>query len=194
MISGSTSTAVAGWRRSQPPAPSSAQRLQSTGQAESTAARDSPARPRFRTDAGRVVFGGGGITPDVVVGDTAAAVADLAFQRALGSQLPLFRDALTSYALSLKASHAVPTPEVAVTPAMRDELWRQLQAHHVALPRTTYDAATPAVNRLLAREIVRYVFGADGEFRERVKTDTVIHAAERLASHARSPRDLVLQH
>jgi len=162
--------------------------------ADSSAARDSTARPRFRTDAGRVVYGGGGITPDVVVVDSSRAVASLAFQRALGSQLPLFRDALTSYVLSLKATHAIATSDVVVTPAMRDELWRQLQTHHVTLPRTTYDAATPAVNRLVAREIARYVLGADGEFRERVKTDTVVHAAEQLAARAKSPRDLVVQH
>src|ERR1700737_504981 len=35
MMSGSTSTAVAGWRRSQPPAPSSAQRLQSVSRTRS---------------------------------------------------------------------------------------------------------------------------------------------------------------
>src|SRR2546421_10930828 len=35
MISGSISTAVAGWRRSQPPAPSSAQRLQSVSRIRS---------------------------------------------------------------------------------------------------------------------------------------------------------------
>ncbi len=150
------------------------------------------ARPLFRTDGGRVVYGGGGIRPDVVVGDTAAVAAELAFQRALGNQLPPFRDALTSYALSLKAAHAVSTPDVVVTPAMREELWQRVQAHHVALDRHAYDAAAPVVTRVLTREIVRYVFGTEGEFRAMVKTDSVIHVAEELAARATSPRDLVL--
>ena len=69
------------------------------------AADSASAKPIFHTDAGRVVFGGGGITPDVVIRDSLADALDVDFQRALGTQFPIFRDALTEYALSLKAAH-----------------------------------------------------------------------------------------
>src|SRR5262249_26029890 len=59
-------------------------------------------RERFKTDSGRTVYGGGGITPDVVAGDTAALPADAALLAALGKKTPQFRDAITDYAMSLK--------------------------------------------------------------------------------------------
>ena len=63
------------------------------------------AHPVYHTDAHRVVLGGGGITPDVMVSDTGRRVADAALQQALGSQVSVFRDALTAVALAHKASH-----------------------------------------------------------------------------------------
>lgn len=41
-------------------------------------------KPRYRTDAGRTVFGGGGITPDIVVGDTVLPIPVQALARAMG--------------------------------------------------------------------------------------------------------------
>ena len=87
---------------------------------------------RYKTDAGRTVLGGGGITPDVILPPRRSRASDTAFQRALGTQVPKFRDALTDYALSLKASHAVTSPDFVVTPAMRAELLRRMRGarHH----------------------------------------------------------------
>ena len=58
-----------------------------------------PPRPKYHTDAGRTVLGGGGITPDVTIGDTTAPAENLALMRALGTNVSLFHDALTAYAL-----------------------------------------------------------------------------------------------
>src|SRR4029077_10984687 len=43
-------------------------------------------RPRFKTDAGRTVLGGGGITPDVVLPQPAIPAADSALARALSKK------------------------------------------------------------------------------------------------------------
>ena len=48
----------------------------------------------------------------------ADAAADRALQSALGEKVPQFRDVLVDYALSLKVSHGVTSPEFAVTAAM----------------------------------------------------------------------------
>jgi carboxyl-terminal processing protease len=142
-------------------------------------------RAKFKTDAGRTVFGGGGITPDVIVGDSLAPTEALALQQDLGKHLPQFRDALTDYALSLRGSHAVTSRDFTVTPAMRDELYRRLTQRGVAIPRTTYDAHAAVVDRLLASEIARYVFGTDAEFLRSAHDDPVI--AEALALLQGSP-------
>ena len=157
---------------------------------DEAAPTDSTKRETFRTDGGRTVYGGGGITPDVQAGDTAAPPAEMAFLRALGRQVGAFRDALTSYALSLKGKGALPSPDFAVTPEMRDALWRAMLQRGVAMDRGTYDAAAALVNRQLSYEITRYNFDSEAEFRRRAGDDAVIQLALRLASGAASQRDL----
>jgi carboxyl-terminal processing protease len=163
-----------------------------TGDGDTASRADTTATPHgFHTDGGRVVYGGGGITPDLVVSDSASPAGDAALQRALGTQWPLFRDALTGYALSLKASHAAGA-DGAPTPAMRDALWQQMHQRGIRLDRGTYDRLAPAVDRWMTIEIERYVFGPEAAFRTRLKADPVIQAAVDAAVRAPSARDLVM--
>jgi carboxyl-terminal processing protease len=147
------------------------------------------ARPVFRTDAGRKVFGGGGITPDVVVNASPVTEAEVAMARALGASAPKFRDALTDYGLSLKAAGTITSPDFVVTPAMLDELWRRLERRGVDIDRAVYDRASASVSRALEREIARYVFSPDVEFLRRAREDEVIRAATEIIMGARDPRD-----
>jgi carboxyl-terminal processing protease len=147
-------------------------------------------RKKFKTDAGRTVYGGGGITPDVQSGDTLVPPAELGFLRALGRQVGAFRDALTDYALSVKATRAVTSPDFVVTPEMRDELWRRMAARGIAMDRGAFEAAGQLVTRQLTYEIARYVFGQDVEFRRRAADDPVINSAIGLARGARTQREL----
>ena len=142
-------------------------------------------RERFKTSGGRTVYGGGAITPDVIVRDTLTPAAALALQQTLGDQLPKFRDALTDYALSLKGSGAVTSAEFLVTPEMRAELYRRLAQRGVAIPAAAFEPHTAIVDRLLANEISRYVFGLDAEFLRSSRDDRVV--AEALALLAGEP-------
>jgi len=149
---------------------------------------DSTPRPRFRTPAGRTVFGGGGITPDVIVPDLTADSAARAFERALGTGIPKFRDALAAYALELKAARGVTDPAFAVTPAMRGELYRRMQQRGVKVDLAVYDRAAPLVSRLLGYEVARYLFGRQGEFMRRVQDDMAIRTAVSLLAGAPTQR------
>jgi carboxyl-terminal processing protease len=153
-------------------------------------AADSAERETFRTDSGRTVYGGGGITPDVQAGDTAVPPAEVAFLRALGRQVGAFRDAVTNYAISVKTSGSVVTPEFAVTPEMREGLWQRLVARGVVMDRGVFEAAAPLLNRQLAYEITRFTFDAEAEFRRRAADDSAIQLALRLASGAATQREL----
>lgn len=148
-------------------------------------------KERFRTDAGRVVYGGGGITPDVLAGDSVAPAAETEFLRALGAQTSRFRDAVTDYALSLKATHAITTPDFVIVPAMREEIWNRMRARGIDIPRSLYDDAQSLVERQLAYEIARYVFGPDAEFRRRASQDQILQKALQLARGARTEQDLL---
>jgi carboxyl-terminal processing protease len=151
---------------------------------------DSATRETFRTDSGRTVYGGGGITPDVQAGDTAVPPAEVAFLRALGRQVGAFRDAVTNYAIFVKTSGSIATPDFAVTPEMRDGLWQRLLARDVVMDRGIFEAAAPLLNRQLAYEITRFTFGTEAEFRRRAADDAAIQLALRLADGATTQPDL----
>ena len=148
-------------------------------------------REKFRTDGGRTVYGGGGITPDVIAGDSTTPPAEGNFLRALGAHTGRFRDAVTDYALYLKASRSVTSPSFVVTPAMREEVWQRMKARGVDIPRDVYDEAEPLVSRVIAFDIARYVFGGDTEFQRRASVDKPLQKALELARGARTERDLL---
>ena len=148
-------------------------------------------RERFRTDAGRTVYGGGGITPDVIAGDSTTPAVEQDFIRALGAKTGHFRDAVTDYALYLKANRGVTAPDFVVTPAMRDEVWQRMKARGIDIPRTVYDDAEPLVSRVIAFDIARYIFGSDAEFRRRASVDKTLQKALELARGARTEQDLL---
>jgi carboxyl-terminal processing protease len=140
-------------------------------------ATDKSTPESFRTSHGRTVYGGGGITPDVLAGDTVLAPSAQAFETALGSRIPDFGDALTAYAISLKTAGKVTSPDFEVTPAMRDGLWATLKARGINVSRSVYDGASDIVSQLLAREIARYVFGPAAETQRAIGDDEVIGKA-----------------
>jgi carboxyl-terminal processing protease len=149
-----------------------------------------PRRPEYKTDAGRTVLGGGGITPDVVVQPVDTA-QQLALERALANHIPQFRDALTEYALSLKTAGRITSPAFPVTPDMRRELLQRLRAHAVAVDTSLYNAASSFVDRLLGAEIARYVFGDEAAAERRLRADPVMLAALSLMQGASSERELL---
>jgi carboxyl-terminal processing protease len=148
-------------------------------------------RERFRTDGGRAVYGGGGITPDVAAGDSTTPAVEGVFIRALGANAGHFRDAVTDYALFLKGTRRITTPDFVVTPAMREEVWKRMKEHGIDIPRNVYDEAEPLVSRTIGFDIARYVFGSDAEFRRRAVIDKPLQKALELARGAKSERDLL---
>jgi carboxyl-terminal processing protease len=151
-----------------------------------------PSKPeRFRTDAGRTVYGGGGITPDVIAGDSTTPLVEANFIRALGAKAAHFRDAVTDYALHLKAAGGITSPDFVVTPAMREEVWRRMRARGIDIPRPVYDEAEPLVSRVVGFDIARYVFGAEAEFRRRAAADKPLQKALELARGAKTEQDLL---
>jgi carboxyl-terminal processing protease len=156
-------------------------------------ATDADAARTYKTDAGREVYGGGGISPDVVAGDTSLSAPELALQHALGERVTEFRDALTAYAESVRGSGRAKTPEFEVTPAMLDGAWRLVQARGFTFDRRIYHAASGLVSKLLGREISRLEFGAAAEARRAIAEDEVIQKAAGLLSGVQRPRDLFTQ-
>ena len=145
-------------------------------------------RPRFRTDAGRTVFGGGGITPDVISGDTTTPLQVQSLARAMGKNAVAYRDALAKQAQMQKPRMSGPGDPV--TPAILDALYSDLVGRGVAPPRSVFDSAAPWISRSLGYEMTRVAFGAEADFMRRVQDDSALQRAMELLQGARSPRDV----
>jgi len=149
------------------------------------------AREKFKTDAGRTVYGGGGITPDVTAGDTTPVPTELALQNALGKKIPQFRDAITDYAMSLKGANTVTSTDFAVTDAMREAVWQGMRQRGIEIDRAIYDGAAPLVSRLISYDVARYVFGRPAEQRRIVQDDPMVQRAVELTRGVKTQKDLL---
>ncbi len=158
---------------------------------ETEPADDSVTRKSFRTEHGRDVYGGGGIVPDIVAGDTALSPAEQALDNALGARVIDFRDAMTAYSMQLKTKRAITSRAFTVTPQMLDGLWATMRSRGFAFDRRIYDRASSLVAQLLGREIALNVFGRDAEAERFARDDQVIQTAARLVVGVTSTQQLL---
>ena len=145
----------------------------------------------FRTDAGRTVYGGGGIRPDLFVAPDTFTAAERAFTRALGEKIPAFRDALATYALELKDGRRLAAANFTVTDGMVDEIVRRIRSKGAQVPDSVITGARTLIAQELSYEASRYVFGRSAEFRRRMADDRQVQQALTLAKRAKSPQDLL---
>ena len=145
----------------------------------------------FHTDGGREVRGGGGIRPDVVVYPDTLTEPEQEFYRTLGSQLPVYRDVLTSYALELKGRGTVTNESFQVTDAMRREVIRRLEEKGVELAPGLVDRAKGIIDLEMTYEIQRYVFGRGSENLRRLRDDRQVAKAVEMLREARTVPELL---
>ena len=148
-------------------------------------------RPIFHTDAGRIVRGGGGIVPDLVVRPDTLTGAEREFAKALGNGLPQYRDALTTIALEAKKANSIKSEAFKVTPAMRQEVLSRLRAKDVKITPEVFNGAGALIDEQLGDEITRYVFGRPAEFRRRAARDLQMQTAMGLLRKAQTPKQLL---
>lgn len=171
-----------------------AQAAQDSGRVTTTPA-DSVASdstvPIFHTDAGRIVRGGGGIVPDIVMRQDSTTPGERAFIEAVGSKVQEYRDVLTTYALDLKRDHAVTSEDFTVTPAMRSEVVERLRRKGIVLTPDVIGQSGRLLGQNLSYEIARYVFGRPAEFRRRARDDRQMQTAMDLLHKASTPAALL---
>ena len=150
-----------------------------------SAAADSAARPTFKTRAGRIVYGGGGITPDAVVrADTLQALSREVERRGL----------FFKHAVRWAAANPGAVAPGAVSPAM----WNGF----VGLLGETRTPYTPAqlagerayLERGIRRELSRRLGGARGDesaFKVAIEGDVQLAKAIELLGRASTPGELV---
>lgn len=146
-------------------------------------------RPAYKSDAGRVVYGGGGITPDVIVPDDTLTTAEQNFAKAIAPKSQAFFTIRDDYSREL-AGHV--QPNFTVQPAWLDEFFNRLQAKGVTSDRKAYDAANRFVSRNLEQRVAHFAFGDSTAKRRDLPYDAPLHKALDLLSHGGSQRELFI--
>ena len=145
-------------------------------------------RPRFRTAMGRTIFGGGGIVPDELSGDSLADRAERRFNAELGGDLQEWRRISREFATARVREGMVRDTLFRVPKSWRDQLYARLDAAGVAVSVVTYGEAHAFVDRILTNDAIREAFGASYLQRRMVRDDATVQRAAAVLRKARSAR------
>jgi len=130
-------------------------------------------RKQFHTDIGRIVYGGGGITPDVFVKPAPLTRT---------TQLLDLRSAIFNYGVDYVAKHPDVTKELVITPAMMEDFAQFAAGKEIAPMADIRDAMAKPVDRAyleraVKAEIITAKFGYDASYPFRLQGDSQIAKA-----------------
>ena len=145
------------------------------------------AKPKFSSDGGRTVYGGGGITPDVIVPDDTLSTLEQDLLKSLAPKAQAFVTVLNQYAFQLKGTAS---RDFVVTPAWRTELRRRLTAAGVTIEPKYEKAASELFDRELDRRVARLVLGDAGAKARGVADDHQLARAVDLLKASRTQQEL----
>jgi carboxyl-terminal processing protease len=146
------------------------------------------ARPVYKSDSGRVVYGGGAITPDVVIKADTFTTQEQAFNKIIAAKSPQVYQALANMALDLKPK--VKSSNFIVSPEWRDDFYKRLEAAHVDVSRIQYDSVSGYVDRLIAARVAKTAFGDSAEKRRDMDLDVQLKRAIDLLQHGPTQKEL----
>ena len=144
-------------------------------------------RPQYKSDAGRIIYGGGAITPDVVVQPDTLSMPEQQFLKAISPKSQEFYITLYNYSMELKDKVH---PDFTVSSAWRDELYRRLTKAGVPLDQKLYTDATPEVDRVLGDRVARFAFGDSTAKRRELSDDNQLVRAVELLRRGSTQQDL----
>lgn len=150
-------------------------------------------REAYRTDGGRTVYGGGGITPDLLIEPDKFTEAEIEFLKAVQKHGSKFYDLLYKYALDYHRQRANLQPGFVVTADQLDGFYKVLNENEVPVSRELFDGA----RRWLGQELgyqVAYARWSPQEARKRANAeDPQVKVAAELLRSSRDPQALFRQ-
>jgi len=145
------------------------------------------ARPVFKSASGRTVYGGGAITPDVIVQSDTLSTAEQQLRRAL---LPVYGKYLAHVAAVAEQQKGKISPNFEVQPAWRDEVYRRLIADTVKLDKAVWDAGSSDVDRSIEDRVAKIAFGDTLVRRRSLKDDNQLRRALEIMRQGNTQKDL----
>ncbi len=145
-------------------------------------------RPQFRSDAGRVVYGGGGIVPDFLVHEDTVSTLEQEFLRSIATKGQQIRTVLQQYSLELRAGAS---RDYVMSPMWRAELRRRMREAGVNIEPRFDSVATRLLSDELDRRVARRAFG-DAEAKKRaLHEDRALMRAIELLQKSRTQQELL---
>ncbi|MDX1578180.1 MAG: S41 family peptidase [Gemmatimonadota bacterium] len=147
-------------------------------------------RERFYTSSGRVVYGGGGITPDLIVlGDT-LSTEEQALRRIATSNGVDIRNLAFRWSVAWANDHEI-DPGFRVTETMRTALFEALDEAGAGIDRDLFDASENWIDYLIAINVARAEFGEIEQLRAQASRDAQVKTAVDLLRRAETPAALL---
>jgi carboxyl-terminal processing protease len=144
-------------------------------------------RPVFRSDAGRLIYGGGGITPDVIVPEDTITTVQQELARALAPKAGVVR--ANVYDLGIQLRSTMPR-ELVSKPEWRQTLYDRLVEDSVEIDRAQWNAGAPLVDRWISNEAIRQAYGDSTLKRLSVSMDPQLQKALELLRRGATQSEL----
>jgi len=132
-------------------------------------------KPEYKTEMGRVVYGGGGITPDV-------ELVEVKLPRVMEDLEA--KQVFFKYAVKYAAHHKDPPANYALTQPMRDEFGQLLREEKVEVNADSLADARRWVDNAMRRELARRYGGEEEAYRIALEDDDQVKSAAALFDKA----------
>ena len=144
-------------------------------------------RPEYKSAGGRVVYGGGGITPDVMVVPDTISSAEQAVARIILPKTGAFFSVLGEMALELKDKVQ---PDFALQPEWIESFYTRLDTAGVKIDRETWTPGRRWADRYLENRIARTAYGDTLAKRREIKDDNQLRKAMELLRKGNTQTEL----
>ncbi len=145
-------------------------------------------RPQFKSDAGRVVYGGGGIVPDYLVHEDTVTTLEQGFLKSIATKGQQVQSVLQQYSAALRSRVK---PGFEVGPEWRAELKRRLGAAGVTIESRYDSVGLSLMGDELAQWVARRAFGDAEAKRREIDDDRALSRTIDLLQRSRSQQDLL---
>jgi carboxyl-terminal processing protease len=148
-------------------------------------------RPEFQSEAGRTLYGGGGITPDLFVSPETLEGREVGGVQGLFSRQGGFSNAVFNFAVSYVQDHPDLEMGFSLSRSDLDAVFESLPDFGAPIDRNDYDAAERFVRYHLEREIALQAWDEAGEFTQLMQYDRQLERALEILSGVETPEQLI---
>lgn len=133
-----------------------------------------PDRPTYRSASGRVILGGGGVTPDVEVRPDTVSTGERTLARAVGNRIADLQDVVFETARQMASQGTDARSQLS---AWRDSVYVRAMTQDLPFSRSDFDGAHAVIDRLLEGQVAGLVGGDSAAFVARMPVDRVLQVA-----------------